>query len=85
MDHCVSGKRCFPTKEVAEDVLLELWGKNDYRPGEAPIAVYQCDDCGNFHLTSREPMNERLAQAIADGKLNLQREAHRWSDKWKRR
>lgn len=84
-NQCVSGKKSYPSLEVAEDALIALWGINDYAPGQGPIAVYRCEDCGAFHFTSREPMNERLAKAIADGRIHLQREASRWAGKWKRK
>lgn len=82
---CPSGKRSFVTEQLAEDVLIELWSKNEYTPGKAPIAIYRCEDCGNYHLTSRSPMNEKLADAIAKGHIKLQREAHRWMDKLKKK
>jgi hypothetical protein len=46
--------------------------------------VYQCEDCGEYHLTSRGPMNERLAQYIADGKLKRDKEANQWLGKLKK-
>ena len=82
---CISGKKQFDTQQIAEDVLVELWTRNEYVAGQAPIAVYKCDDCGYYHLTSREPVNEKLAQLLASGKLRHQREANKWIDKFKRR
>ena len=82
---CISGKRQFFTEQLAEDVLIELWENNEYASGRGPVAIYKCDDCGYYHLTSKGPMNSKLAEALAEGKLKLQREAHRWLDKWKRK
>lgn len=78
---CPSGKRSFNSQQVAEDVLIDLWSKNEYRQGEGPVAVYRCEDCGYYHLTSGGSMNERLAKALAGGELKIQREANRWLDK----
>jgi hypothetical protein len=75
----------FSSREVAEDVLIELWTKNHYVSEHAPIAVYQCDDCGNYHLTSRGPMSEKLSAALTSGKIKLQREANKWLDKFNRK
>lgn len=63
--------------------MIETQSKFDFASGNGPIAVYRCDDCGYYHLTSRGPMNERLAKFISDGKLQLQKEANRWIEKLK--
>jgi hypothetical protein len=85
MDRCISGKRIYSSKEVAEDVLVEAWTRFDYSAGNGPVAVYQCEDCGYFHLTSKGPMNERLSRALTDGKIRRQKEADKWLDRLKRR
>lgn len=85
MDHCVSGKRMYLTRETSEDALIEAWTRFDYSEGNGPVAVYKCEDCGSFHLTSQGPMNERLSAALASGTIQRQKEADRWLDKLKRR
>jgi hypothetical protein len=82
---CPSGKISYATPAIADDVLIELWSKNEYNPASAPIAVYRCDDCGLFHLTSKGVMSEKLSTAIASGKIKRQREANRWEEKFKKR
>ncbi len=85
MNRCITGKRGYASPELAEEVLIEAWTRYEYKEGQGPIAVYQCDDCGHYHLTSRGPMNERLAASLADGRVRKQKEARRWEDKLKRR
>jgi hypothetical protein len=85
MATCATHKKCYLTKEIAEDVLIEAQTTYDYASGSGPIAVYLCDDCGYYHLTSRGPMNEKLQQYIADGKIQRQKEANRWLDKFRRK
>ncbi len=80
---CASGKKMFASQQVAEDILIELWSKNEYHEGHAPLSVYKCDDCGYYHLTSKEPMSERLSDALKTGKIKLNREANKWLDKFK--
>lgn len=80
---CITKKNRYATQYLAEDVLIELWTKNEYHQGHAPIAVYRCDDCGDFHLTSKGPMNPRLAEAIRSKGMSLAKEANRWVDKLK--
>jgi ABC-type ATPase with predicted acetyltransferase domain len=82
---CVTGKKVYLTEQHAEDALIEANIQYDYSRGGGPIAVYRCDDCGYFHLTSRTPMNERLARYKAEGKLSLNQEANKWIDKFKKR
>ena len=82
---CPTGKIVYASVSIAEDVLIELWSKNEYNPASAPIAIYQCDDCGFYHLTSKTPMNAKLSAAIADGSIKRQREANRWENKFKKR
>ena len=82
---CVSGKKMYASREVAEDVLIETRTRFEYGPHSGPVAVYQCEDCGEFHLTSRGPMNEKLAKALAEGKIDRQKEVDRWLDKLKKR
>jgi hypothetical protein len=84
-NRCTSGKRVYDSQAIAEDVLIELWTKNDYAENQAPIAVYKCEDCGLYHLTSRGPINESLSKYLASGKLKLNKEANRWLDKFKNR
>jgi hypothetical protein len=82
---CISGKRPFATQTLAEDALIELWMNNEYSPGQAPIAIYKCEDCGEYHFTSRSPMNERLEKEIMSGKVHRQREAKKWEEKLRKK
>lgn len=85
MQRCISHKKMYPSQQVAEDVLIEARTRYDYAPGHGPVAVYLCEDCGQYHLTSQGPMNEKLAQYLREGKIDLQKEADRWSGKLKKR
>jgi hypothetical protein len=82
---CITKKIMYSSRELAEDALVELWMKNDYQPMQGPIAVYKCDDCGEFHHTSRPPMNEKLAKMLASDKMKIQKEANKWLEKFKHR
>jgi hypothetical protein len=85
MKSCVSNKKIYLSRSLAEDALIEARTKFDYAPNSGPITVYQCEDCGFFHLTSKGKMNERLAKHVGEGKIDLQKEANRWLDKLKNR
>jgi hypothetical protein len=68
---------------VAEEALISAWIAFDYPPGTGPISVYQCDDCKSYHLTSMGPMNKRLEEYLATGKIEKNKEANKWLDRIK--
>lgn len=82
---CSSGKNKYHSEEAAEDALLELWLKNNYGSGQGPVGVYRCDDCGEFHLTSKGVMTGRLLDIIRSEKFKRQQEAKNWEEKIKRK
>lgn len=83
MIKCISHKRVYLTKEMAETALLEARARYAYGNRTGPVAVYQCEDCGQYHLTSSGPVNEKLAEAQSSGILNRQQVAQAWIDKLK--
>jgi hypothetical protein len=85
MKKCATGKRAYHSEQLAEDALIEAHIHFDYRAGGGPVTVYQCDECGEYHLTSRGSMNARLAQQLANGTIQKQKEAGRWQSKFKMR
>jgi len=48
-------------------------------------ATYLCESCGHYHLTSQGALNQKLAQLMKDGKIQLQKEANLWLSKIKKR
>ena len=70
---------------IAEGALIEARTRFEYRLGSGPVAVYKCEDCGYYHLTSKGEMNVRLAQYLKEGKIERQKEADRWLNKIKKR
>lgn len=85
MIKCVSHKKVYPTQALAEEALIDARTRFQYRKHQGPVAVYKCEDCGYYHLTSQGDMNPRLASDLAAGKIDLQKEANHWLDKLKKR
>ena len=83
MRKCITGKISYPNALVAEDALIEARTQFDYAANNGPVAIYICEDCGDYHLTSRPPMNERLSKLLAEGKIQQQKEANFWLNKFK--
>jgi hypothetical protein len=83
MIKCVTQKKVYHTQELAEEALIGAHTRFDYAAGHGPIAVYKCEDCGYYHLTSKGPTNVTLAQHLKSGKINRQKEADAWERKLK--
>jgi hypothetical protein len=60
---CVTGKRQYDTQSQAEEALIETRGRFVFREGSGPIDVYQCDDCGYWHFTSKGTVSDLLKKA----------------------
>ena len=81
MTTCSTHKKVYQTLETAEDALIEVY--TNFNRG--PIAVYKCEDCGYYHLTSQGVMNEKLASHLATGKIKQQQEANEWASRLKKK
>jgi hypothetical protein len=85
MIKCVSSKKVYLTEEMAEAALIDAQIRFDYGHRTGPIAVYRCDDCGHYHLTSKGPSNKKLSDMIANGQLKRLKESDRWAEKFKKK
>ncbi len=81
MNSCSSGKRGYLSYELAEEALIQAWSNFYYSKGKGPVSIYQCEECGHFHFTSKGEMNRLLAELIKEGKVNRSREANDWERK----
>ena len=81
MIRCSTGKKVYETLQTAEDALIDAYVKFN----RGPIAVYKCDDCGYYHLTSKGAMNKKLSSHLAAGKIKQQQDANAWLDRLKKR
>jgi hypothetical protein len=73
------------TESLAVDALIEANTQFQFGNHQGPVAVYLCDDCGHYHLTSQGKINERLESLIKEGKLKKMKEAAQWESKFKKR
>lgn len=83
MIKCVTQKKVYLNREIAEEALLGARTRFEYAAGQGPVAVYQCEDCGYFHLTSKGLVNEKLAQHLKEGKIAREKQANEWLNKLK--
>lgn len=80
---CVTGKVCYQSKDLAEEALVEARGRSHFREGSGPIAVYQCEDCGEWHFTSKGTPSELLRSTEVREQIRNQQEAEYWTRKLK--
>lgn len=85
MNKCPTRKKTYSSEIIAEDALIQASITYHYTQGNGPIAVYKCDECGFYHLTSTGPMNKKLSDMIASGELQKLKVAGSWLDKIKRK
>lgn len=83
MSTCTTGKRRFATEELAVQALIEAHSVYHYQPGQGPQSVYVCDECGDYHFTSRGPMNAQLKEAIESGRMRRAQQANQWKEKFR--
>lgn len=75
----------YKSYEIAVNALIDARTRFDYERHGGPIAVYECEDCGYYHLTSQGKMNETLEKHLTNGKIQRQKEADHWLEKLKKR
>lgn len=51
---CPSGKVGYPTRTLAQSMLVKRLGSRRDPPPH--LSIYQCKLCGRYHLTSRTPV-----------------------------
>ena len=75
---CSSGKRGFNAQTIAEEALIQHHIRNDYQQNEGPINVYVCDDCGQWHFTSKGEINDLLQDFEVIQRIKKERQAFFW-------
>lgn len=80
---CQTGKVSYDHEEIALEALVQNRARYNHTEGSGPINIYQCEDCGSFHFTSRGPMNQALASDENLARIKLGRQASFWEDKFK--
>ena len=85
MKNCPSGKRIYVSQTLAEDALIDAWIRSAHKPGNGPVNVYLCEDCGNFHFTSKGNMNTRLKAELDSGQIARGRRAFEHESKFRHR
>ncbi|MCP4457263.1 MAG: hypothetical protein GY816_04435 [Cytophagales bacterium] len=80
---CSSGKTSFESKELAEEALIQNHIRSNHRKGSGPQNVYECQDCGEWHFTSRPPASELFSDKDILNRMDLERRSYDWERKVK--
>jgi len=81
MTKCVTGKSPFQDRALAIEALIQNHIRNQHRHGTGPLNVYQCDDCGEWHFTSKPPMAEELMDPVVQKRIRDEGRALDWEKK----
>lgn len=84
MIKCLTGKKGYQSQSLAEDALIEAHIQYDYGNRTGPVNVYKCEECGQYHLTSRGETNPRLETFRKEGHLGKHKQAAQWLHKLKK-
>ena len=59
--------------------MIDFHIYRNFQPDQGPQNVYECDICGEWHLTSKSPQrSERLQQMIDSGEMRRQQQERHW-------
>ena len=80
---CISGKRLYADKQLAEEALIQHHIRNEFSNHQGPINVYQCEECGNWHFTSKGNKNILLDDEEVVKRIGKERLAFQWERKFR--
>ncbi len=79
--NCVTGKRCFVTESLGVEALIQNHIRNDYRKGEGPKNIYECQECGYWHFTSKGAEHEVFSDEEILKRIRTERQGFQWERK----
>lgn len=78
---CPTGKTSFHTEELALEALIQNHIRFQHRKGAGPQNIYQCDDCDDWHFTSRLPSHPSLLDPETQKRIVEESRAKDWEDR----
>ncbi len=76
---CPTHKYEYYNQDLAETALIDQHIYKGFLPHQGPQNVYECDHCGQWHLTSKShERNPRLQEMIDSGEMKRKQEGSRW-------
>ncbi len=77
MSKCKS-KRAFDTEDLAVEALIQTHIRFE---NTTVTGIYNCMDCGLWHVTSKSEVDVRLQEAIDSGYIKKERNAFNWEQR----
>lgn len=77
---CVSGKKGYYT----ESEIIEALIRSQISFRSSATNYYICDDCGEFHLTSRTSLNPILKDPEVKKRIEKERQEQEWTQKFRK-
>ncbi|MFT5513196.1 MAG: hypothetical protein ACI8SE_001598 [Bacteroidia bacterium] len=77
---CPSKKKEHTTIGAAEGALIDARIRF---VGNSAVNVYECEDCGNWHLTSKGETHPKLQEMIDSGSLDEEIKKFEWREKYR--
>ncbi|WP_132644093.1 hypothetical protein [Roseivirga ehrenbergii] len=76
---CSSGKIQYDSQQLAEDALIDQHIYKGFAEHQGPQNVYECRDCGYWHMTSKNAERlPRLQEMIDSGEMRKKQQASQW-------
>ncbi|MEQ9467884.1 MAG: hypothetical protein RLN88_10770 [Ekhidna sp.] len=80
---CISGKLSFAVESLAIEALIQNHIRNSYRDGQGPVNIYLCEDCGEWHFTSKGSKHHLLNDPEVRERIDSERRAYEWEQRLK--
>ena len=77
---CSTGKSCYFTEEEVREALI----RSQIRFLKAASNYYQCNDCGEYHLTSRGGQHPVLSEPAVQKRIKQERQSQDWEERFRR-
>ncbi|MEM6831684.1 MAG: hypothetical protein AAGA66_09710 [Bacteroidota bacterium] len=79
---CVTGKIGYRTEELAKEALIQNHIRRSHRDGSGPINVYQCNECGEWHFTSKGDTADFLTDKEVMERIKREQRALDWEGRF---
>lgn len=77
---CSTGKNGYYTEEEVQEALI----RSHIKFIKAAINYYQCNDCGEFHLTSQGALHSLINKPKVQERIKRERRSQEWEGRFRR-
>lgn len=77
---CSTGKNGYYTEKEVQEALI----RSHIKFNKAAINYYQCNDCGEFHLTSQGALHSLINEPKVQERIKRERRSQEWEGRFRR-